>query len=217
MEEKVINYFVCDYCNKEFNTAEECEQHEKQHSLPAEILNVAFFNSDKYPSLLQVKFENGNTVDYVRNDGTRFYTNDYVGGADKRLNNEETIFIPRIIWNKINVIVSKAKSEFLGNWNRENDMTFETLIEEKYRTQRLDIGDKIYKCDFDEDKGKDVVETFKVYEATYVDGVKAYNCEGRIKNNTVYCLFKKYEIGVSVFLTKQDAQRLADKKNENII
>lgn len=217
MEEKVTNHFLCEYCNKKFDTAEECEHHEKQHAFPAEILNVAFIDSGRYPCLMQVRFENGYTVDYVRNDGTRIYTTAYGGAAQERLNNRETKYIPSIIWHKVNVIVSKAKAEIFGYWNRENDMTFETLVEKKYREQWVSIGDNIYKCRFDKDKNKNVVITFRVYGVTDIDGVTAYNCEGYIKNDTVYCLFSKHEIGGSVFLTKQDAQRLADKKNENII
>ena len=110
MEEKVTNHFLCEYCNKKFNTAEECEHHEKQHAFPTEILNIDFFGQGRYPCLIQVKFDNGNTVDYIRNDGTRIYTNAYGDAAQKCLNNIETKYIPRIIWHKVNVIVSKAKA-----------------------------------------------------------------------------------------------------------
>lgn len=217
MKETILNKYICNYCSKEFNTAKECEHHEKQHAFPTEILNIDFFSQGRYPCLMQVKFDNGNTVDYVRNDGTSIYASDYSVDAQMYQNNSKTKYIPRIIWNKVNVIVTKAKTEFFGYWNRENDMTFETLIEKKYREQWISVGDNIYKCYFDKDRNKNVVIAFKVYDITDVDGVTAYNCGGYIKNNAIYSLFKKYEIGGSVFLTKQDAQRLADKKNENII
>lgn len=217
MDKITINRFKCSYCDKEFDTAEECEHHENQHAFPTEILNVDFYGQGRYPCLIQVKFDDGNTVDYIRNDGTRIYTNVYGDAAWQYANNTAATFVPNIIWHKVNVIVSKVKAEFFGYWNRENDMTFETLIEKKYREQWVSVGDKIYKCEFDEDKGKDVVETYRVYGVTYVDDVKAYNCEGCIKGNTTYTLFKKHQIGVSVFLTKRDAQRLANKRNENII
>lgn len=209
MEEHTTTTFQCGYCDKVFYNAKECEEHEKLHSFPVEILNIAFEEANKYPSIIQVKFDNNNTIDYIRNDGRRIITSVYGDEEQKYFNNLKTDFFPRVIWNKVNIIMSKIKSTEFLTWNREHDVTLQKRIIE----EELNRGDVVYRCHFDENKNIYKVKRYKIYQRQHYGDKTMYNLIRTGEDIWV----DSNEIGFSIFLTKKGAKRIVDRKNDNMM
>lgn len=57
--------YICSYCEKEYDTPEECEECENKHEIPVEITEFDFNKiSIKYPSFITVKTTNNRFARY---------------------------------------------------------------------------------------------------------------------------------------------------------
>lgn len=57
--------YRCDYCGSEFETENECLNHEKKHTKVDKINNVIYYTGE-YPVMIEVLMENGKVFSYRR-------------------------------------------------------------------------------------------------------------------------------------------------------
>lgn len=57
--------YKCDYCGSEFETENECLNHEKKHTKVDKIHNVIYY-SGEYPVVIEVLMEDGKVFNYRR-------------------------------------------------------------------------------------------------------------------------------------------------------
>lgn len=67
---KMLEKYQCEYCRTEYREKCDCEQCEKNHKVKPKIKKI-FYQSYKidrsgYPTLINIEFENGETVSYKR-------------------------------------------------------------------------------------------------------------------------------------------------------
>ena len=108
--------FVCSYCDKEFSDKRKCEEHEKNHKYPTGILCIDYMDSEKYPKIMQVLFNDGTTEDYVIN-GSQVISNVYKKARKNRGGYIESIK-DTIIWKKLKRIVLRSEVKSFFDWNR---------------------------------------------------------------------------------------------------
>lgn len=60
-----LTVFKCDFCGKDFETENECKNHEKKH-IKIDKINNIIYNTEKYPVIIEVLMENGKVFNYRR-------------------------------------------------------------------------------------------------------------------------------------------------------
>lgn len=69
---KKVEYYICDFCGSEYDNKMECQECEKMHKTPVSIEEQQYNNPILndwlgYPSILRVKMDDGEIIEYKRN------------------------------------------------------------------------------------------------------------------------------------------------------
>lgn len=69
---KAITTFRCDICGETYESAEKCQICENSHIRPKAIIEhpKTYSPWQAYPDVIGIEFQDGTTINYVRNHGT---------------------------------------------------------------------------------------------------------------------------------------------------
>ena len=60
-----VKNYICDICLAPYFDAKDAKKCEKSHCLPAEIENIQYKETRKYPDVLSVRMSDGKTLWYI--------------------------------------------------------------------------------------------------------------------------------------------------------
>lgn len=67
---KEVKHYICEICGTEYNDKKKCQDCEKGHVMPKEIVGHNHIsmrnNASGYPTMVRIKMSNGETIIYKR-------------------------------------------------------------------------------------------------------------------------------------------------------
>lgn len=61
-----LTVFKCDFCGKNFETENDCKNHEKLHVDVDSVVGVSYLSTGAYPDYIKVKMKDGKEFNYDR-------------------------------------------------------------------------------------------------------------------------------------------------------